>query len=102
MEGMLGQISPKVRYNYQNSNYERRIIELWKTRSGLVEQGPWSTNKVQFGDALYSILGHSSMDTCVESRARIELQDMDELTSMEVVTVAGEPAVRRRCNIVRL
>lgn len=69
---MLRQVHCNVRLNASGAN----IKALRKTRSGdvLVELGPGSMNKAQFGNALCSTVGDSTKVCCIEPKVTLDLQ----------------------------
>lgn len=63
---------------------------MWKTKTGdvLLEIGANSSNKSEFGEKLRSIMKEDTIVKCLESRATIEIRDLDEATTKEEVEEA--------------
>lgn len=76
------------------------IKSLWKLGLGdvLVELGPRTTSKGQFGEDFHSILSDFAMGQCIKLKATAELHDLDELTTEKEMITAVHAALETAAN----
>lgn len=76
---ILGTIRSSVKP--ADTGAEIRAVRRTRTGDVLVELGPGTKSKSDFGDALQTTLGATALVRCLDPKSTVELLDLDELTT---------------------